>query len=91
MKEITTNSQPMIRAYLFGQYRLVRGRGNTWQAVNDPVWQQRRVRNLLGCLLSSPGRMLGREQVMETLWPDLDIDTAANRLNSAVHRLRQVT
>lgn len=27
---------------------------------------------------------------MELLWPDLDIDVAANRLNGAVHELRQI-
>ncbi len=27
---------------------------------------------------------------MEALWPDLDIETAANRLNGAVHEVRQV-
>jgi DNA-binding SARP family transcriptional activator len=33
---------------------------------------------------------MGREQVMEMLWPGLDIDLAANRLNGAVHELRQI-
>ena len=33
---------------------------------------------------------MGREQAMEALWPDLDIETAANRLNGAVHEARQV-
>jgi DNA-binding SARP family transcriptional activator len=27
---------------------------------------------------------------MELLWPDLDVDVAANRLNGAVHELRQI-
>jgi DNA-binding SARP family transcriptional activator len=33
---------------------------------------------------------MGREQVMQMLWPGLDFDLAANRLNGAVHELRQI-
>src|SRR5207248_1059918 len=31
-----------------------------------------------------------REQIMEALWPELDMEAAANRLNGAVHELRQI-
>ncbi|HJT56615.1 MAG TPA: tetratricopeptide repeat protein [Ktedonobacteraceae bacterium] len=79
-----------LRVYLLGQFRVERRHDNEWQAVANRKWQRRRARALLGCLLSSPARRLGREQVMEALWPDLDIDTAANRLNGAVHELRQI-
>jgi len=79
-----------LRVYLLGQFRVERRHGNDWQAVANRKWQRRRARTLLGCLLSSPTRRLGREQVMEALWPDLDTETAANRLNGAVHELRQI-
>lgn len=83
-------SDPALRIYLLGQFRIERKSGNEWVAVDSRTWHRRRARALLGCLLSSPGRRLGREQVMELLWPDLDIDVAANRLNGAVHELRQI-
>jgi DNA-binding SARP family transcriptional activator/Tfp pilus assembly protein PilF len=79
-----------LRVYLLGQFRVERRHGNDWQAVANRKWQRRRARALLGCLLSSPTRRLGREQVMEALWPDLDTEKAANRLNGAVHELRQI-
>ncbi len=79
-----------LRIYLLGQFRIERRNGNQWQTATDRIWQRRRARALLGCLLSNPGRRLGREQAMEALWPDLDIETAANRLNGAVHEVRQV-
>ena len=81
---------PALRIYLLGQFRIERRNGNEWQTVTDRIWQRRRARALLGCLLSNPGRRLAREQAMEALWPDLDIETAANRLNGAVHEVRQV-
>lgn len=85
-----SSASPHLRIYLLGQFRIERLSGHEWVAVDSRTWHRRRARALLGCLLSSPGRRLGREQVMELLWPDLDIDVAANRLNGAVHELRQI-
>jgi DNA-binding SARP family transcriptional activator/tetratricopeptide (TPR) repeat protein len=81
---------PFLRVYLLGQFRMERRNGNEWVPIDHRLWHRRRARALLGCLLTSPGRRLGREQVMESLWPDLEIDVAANRLNGAVHELRQM-
>jgi DNA-binding SARP family transcriptional activator len=81
---------PGLRVYLLGQFRIERNVGGTWQTEDSRTWHRRRARALLGCLLSSPSRRLGREQAMEMLWPDLDVDVAANRLNGAVHELRQI-
>jgi len=84
------SSQALLRVYLLGQFRVERKEGTAWRTVENRTWQRRRARTLLGCLLSQTGRRMGREQVMEALWPDLDIETAANRLNGAVHELRQI-
>ncbi|HEX7736615.1 MAG TPA: DUF6788 family protein [Ktedonobacteraceae bacterium] len=85
-----TGPQPLVRVYLLGHFRVERKEGEAWQTVANRTWQRRRARALLGCLLSQNGRRMGREQVMEALWPELDIETAANRLNGAVHELRQI-
>src|SRR5579872_4670106 len=79
-----------LRIYVLGQFRIDRLQGNEWVPIATRTWYRRRPRALLGCLLSSVGRRIGREQAMEALWPDLDIETAANRLNGAVHELRQI-
>ncbi|HEV2581993.1 MAG TPA: DUF6788 family protein, partial [Ktedonobacteraceae bacterium] len=84
------DGQPVLRIYVLGHFRIELRNGNEWVPVTNRTWQRRRARALLGCLLSNSGRRLGREQAMEALWPDLDIDTAANRLNGAVHEVRQV-
>ncbi|MBV9258220.1 MAG: tetratricopeptide repeat protein [Ktedonobacteraceae bacterium] len=81
---------PLLRVYVLGQFRVERKNGGEWATIDSRIWHRRRARALLGCLLSSPGRRSSREQVMEVLWPDLDIDVAANRLNGAVHELRQI-
>jgi tetratricopeptide (TPR) repeat protein len=81
---------PHLRVYILGQFRVERKQNDEWNTIDSRIWHRRRARALLGCLLSSPGRRSSREQVMELLWPDLDIDIAANRLNGAVHELRQI-
>ncbi len=79
-----------LRIYVLGQFRIERLQDNEWMPISTRTWYRRRPRALLGCLLSSVGHRIGREQAMEALWPDLDIETAANRLNGAVHELRQI-
>lgn len=61
-----------------------------WERVTEAALQHQRVRALLCCLASSAGRKLGREQIMFMLWPELDMATASNRLDRAVHTLRQI-
>src|SRR6266516_8139855 len=80
----------VLRIFVLGQFLVECLRGNEWSAVVNRTWRRRRARALLGCLLSNPGRRVGREQAMEALWPNLDMETAANRLNGAVHELRQI-
>jgi DNA-binding SARP family transcriptional activator len=84
--------QSVVRLYTLGQFRLERrvGRNGEWQTANEASWHHQRVRSLLICLICSPGRKLGREQIMEALWPDLDFDTASSRLDRAVYSLRQL-
>jgi DNA-binding SARP family transcriptional activator/Tfp pilus assembly protein PilF len=79
----------VLRVYLLGQFAVERKIDGVWRKAENRTWR-RRARVLLGCLLSSPKRRMGREQIMEALWPDLDTITAANRLNGAVHELRRL-
>jgi DNA-binding SARP family transcriptional activator len=88
--ESSSGNQPVLRIYLFGQFRIESLRGKSWQTIASSMWQRRRARALLGCLLSNAGRRLSREQAMRELWPDHDIFTAANRLNGAVYELRRI-
>ncbi|EFH87010.1 AAA family ATPase [Ktedonobacter racemifer] len=90
MKDAANRNIPLVRIYLLGQCRLERWHSQGWEAVSEVTWQQRRVRSLFACMVNQTSRMMGREQLMEALWPELDVDTSANRLNIAVHGLRQV-
>ena len=81
----------VVRLYVLGQFRLeYKNEQRQWQPVTDTTLQHQRVRALLHCLASSPGRKLGREQAIDMLWPDLDFETATNRLDKAVYDLRRL-
>src|SRR5579859_6741608 len=88
---VLEREQSTIHIYALGQFRLERHlpRGG-WQTVTEATWQHQRVRGLLGCLISAPGRKLNREQIMEALTPELDMETAASRLDRSVYSLRQL-
>jgi predicted ATPase/DNA-binding SARP family transcriptional activator len=89
----------VVRISVLGQFALERREDGAsaisaassprWQPITDASLQHQRVRLLLICLISSPGRKIGREQAIEMLWPDLDFETASHRLDKAVHSLRQ--
>jgi DNA-binding SARP family transcriptional activator/predicted negative regulator of RcsB-dependent stress response len=87
---VTETANALVRLYVLGQFSLERRHGQRWQTVTDATLQHQRVRWLLTCLVSSPGRKLGREQAIEMLWPELDFETASHRLDKAVHSLRQL-
>jgi predicted ATPase/DNA-binding SARP family transcriptional activator len=57
--------------------------------VPASAWQQRRAAAVVKLLALQPQYRLHREVLMETLWPDLDIEPAANNLRVAMHRARQ--
>ena len=86
----SSDNQLVLRIYLLGQFRIESRDGMAWQTLASPMWQRRRARALLGCLLSNAGRRMAREEAMKALWPDLDMDTAANRINGAVHEVRRM-
>lgn len=57
--------------------------------VPETVWRQRRVAAVVKLLALEPTHRLHREQLSDTLWPDLEPDAAANNLRVALHHARQ--
>ncbi|HCI78749.1 MAG TPA: hypothetical protein DHW02_03580, partial [Ktedonobacter sp.] len=95
IKKISVEREPeaQIRVFTLGQFRMERRAGSDsldWETVNDALWQHQRVRSLLVCLVSNPHRKLGREQIVDMLWPDQTPEMAMGRLDRSVHSLRQI-
>jgi predicted ATPase/DNA-binding SARP family transcriptional activator len=59
------------------------------RAVPDHAWRLRRARSLVTLLALAPGHRLHREQLMDTLWPDLSPAAAANNLHKVTFMARR--
>jgi two-component SAPR family response regulator len=49
--------------------------------MEEDRWRLRKARSLIKLLALAPGHHLHREQVMETLWPELGLHKASNNLH----------
>ena len=56
--------------------------------IPDDAWSRRAPAALVKLLALSRGHRLRREQVMDSLWPELLVDNAAPRLHKAAHYAR---
>lgn len=79
--------EPGARVFLLGAFTVaVLG-----ELLPASAWRKRRPIELLAALALSPGRLLHREELIDRLWPDKDLDAGANNLHRALHDLRRVT
>ena len=71
--------------------RLLGGFGATVDGrdIPDGAWSGRRARELVQLLALADGHQLLRDQVIDALWPHLDVDAAAANLRKAAHHARQ--
>jgi DNA-binding SARP family transcriptional activator/type II secretory pathway predicted ATPase ExeA len=79
--------EPHARIFLLGRFGVeVQGR-----AIPASSWRRRRPIEVLAALALAPGHVLHREELIDRLWPDKDLDAGANNLHRALHDLRRVT
>jgi pimeloyl-ACP methyl ester carboxylesterase/DNA-binding SARP family transcriptional activator len=57
--------------------------------VHDEAWARRDAAAVVKVLALAEGRRLHREQLIERLWPGLDVDEAGPRLHKAAHYARR--
>jgi DNA-binding SARP family transcriptional activator len=76
---------PRIAVRCLGPFELVR----EGRAIGPEAWQRTAQKRLLQYLLLQE-RPMHREEIIEALWPDLELRHAANQLRVALSRLRRV-
>jgi DNA-binding SARP family transcriptional activator len=57
--------------------------------VAEEAWRRSGARDLVKLLALRPGHRLHREELTDTLWPELDPSAGAGRLNKALHFARR--
>jgi len=74
-----------VRIWLLGGFRV----GVDSRPVADEAWRRNKAKALVKLLALAPRHHLHREQLMETLWPELAPEAAAANLRKVVHFARQ--
>lgn len=75
-----------LRVQTLGAFQVWRGA----EAVSPHEWRRDKARQLFQLLLTRRGRLLERDQIVETLWPGLDGETAARDFKVALSTLYRV-
>jgi DNA-binding SARP family transcriptional activator len=63
-----------LRIELLGAFRVTCGE----RVVPDDAWRRRKPAGLLKLLAMAPGHRLHREQLLDLLWPELDVMASAH-------------
>ncbi|MPZ53091.1 MAG: transcriptional activator domain-containing protein [Acidimicrobiia bacterium] len=71
--------------------RLMGGFGVVVDGENVPhdAWRSRRASDLVKFLALAPRHRVTQEQVIDALWPDLDIESGGGNVRKAAHRARR--
>jgi len=81
----TSERLEAIRIRLLGGFEVTVGA----RTIEEGAWRLRKAANLVKLLALAAGNRLHREQVMYTLWPELEIRAASNNLRQTVHTARR--
>ena len=80
-----------FRAWLCGPLRVERRLETAYEVVRPAEWGGSNYpRLLLKALLCCPGRQALRDDLLEMLWPETDIEQATQNLNTATTKLRHL-
>jgi DNA-binding SARP family transcriptional activator len=75
-----------LRITLLGGFRVWIGS----HLIPDEAWKRRKVQALVKLLALTAKHCLHREQLMELLWPEADMESARNNLRQTLHLARQI-
>ena len=74
-----------LKIHLFGEFLVFRG----GVPIGSGEWGRQKTRSLLKLLLTRPGRVFSRDEIVEALWPDTSPEAAERSLRVTVSLLRR--
>src|SRR5689334_1184067 len=75
-----------VHVYLLGGFR-VEAAG---RVLGGDDWRSQKAAALVKLLALAPGQRLGREELIDRLWPDLDPAAGTNNFHQALHTARRL-
>ena len=76
---------PALEIRLLGDFRVVvRGK-----VITDRAWRTQKAKELFAYLLTRTDRRAGRDEILETLWPELGLESAVSNFHFTVHSVRR--
>ncbi|MFQ5795184.1 MAG: BTAD domain-containing putative transcriptional regulator [Candidatus Bipolaricaulia bacterium] len=75
-----------LRVQLFGLFQLWRDD----ELIPPEAWRGYKAQAFFKILLTEPGRPFTHDQLIDWLWPDVDLDKADKHLRSLVSRVRRI-
>lgn len=82
----STGKTPLVRIQLLGEFRVSVGD----RVIAHAEWRRRKATSLIKLLALAHGHRIHREQAMDILWPDLDVEAAANNLHQVLYIVRRI-
>ena len=78
-------SSSPLRIQLLGRFLVSTGD----RQVDADAWRLRKATHLVKLLALTPGHRLHRDQLIDTLWPEVDPDSALSSFHQALHAARR--
>lgn len=79
-------SSPTHRVRLLGAFSVTRRESE----IEGSAWKRKRPVEIVSALALAQGHLVHREELIDRLWPDKDLDAGANNLYRALHELRRI-
>ena len=75
-----------LRIQLLGGFKVATGQ----RTIEAGEWRLHKSRSLVKVLALAPNHALHREQIMDLLWPELNIPAASNSLHQVLFNTRRI-
>ncbi|WP_186841895.1 BTAD domain-containing putative transcriptional regulator [Acetobacterium fimetarium] len=82
-KKSTKKSDPELYVYLFGKYRVLTG------LKEKPIkWRTTKTEELFAFLLQNENQFISKDELLEALWPDVELEKATRYLHTTIYNLK---
>ena len=75
----------LLEIHLLGEFRIA----IDGKPVDEALWTRRKAKSLIKLLALARKNEMGREEIFDALWPELNGEQALNSLNKALHTARR--